>query len=220
MKNVTPGIRTLYLGAIVLCVVLSLTGARGQGKEAGSLKFGVVNVGKVLNGYKLAAKSEADLNKLQDDIVTELRSWDQHQLLTEADQRTLGLIAVQELHQVVLSGADKATKTRMEEKNTKLVNELSGLQILQNPTPADVTRLKELSKVGTETGKRIKDRQLTEQQNVQKQASDMRTKIQNDVNTAIAEFAKSKGYNLVFTSEVLLYCDNDLTDEVLKKLNK
>lgn len=219
MSAYAPNIRLMYLGTIGLCAVLSLTGARGQDKGNGALKIAVVNPGKLLSEYKYTQVSDAALKAKQNDIVTELNSWDQHRLLSEADQNALGLIAVKDSKKEALTPADTQTKTKLEDASKKLFDEYLALQTRQGATPAETDRLKELSRLEADTNKRIKDRQARAQDELQKQANDVRQKMDQDVRGGIVEVAKSKGFNLVFSSEVVLYCDTDITEDVLKKIN-
>ncbi len=217
MSVPTPNMRVMYLCTIGLCAVLSLTGARGQ--EKGALKVAVVNPGRLLQEYNYTVKSEKELTQKKNDIVTELNSWDQHRYLGEADQNALGLIAVKDSNKIELNAAEKAAKTRLEDASKRLFDEYLALQTRQNPTPEDSARLKELSRLEQDTGKRIKDRQARAQDELQKQANDVRAKIDKDVREGIQEVAKAKGFTMVFSSEVLLYCDTDITEDVLKKIN-
>ena len=217
MSERRPGFRQVVLAMVALCIVASLTGAKGQDKNA--LKIAVVNPGRLLAEYNFTKKSDADLKARQNDVLTELNSWDQHRLLSEADQKALSQVAIKESNKLDLSAADKATKTKLEDLYKKYFDELMILQAKQQPSQLDQDRLKELTKLETDTARRVKERQQAVQEELQKQAQDVRTKMDADVRTNIVEVAKQKGYNLVFSSEVVLYCDNDLTDEVLKKLN-
>ncbi len=219
MYRPTPGVRTMYLATIALCALLSITGAHGQDKSTAGLKIAVVNAGKLLQEYKFTQSSDQELQKLQADILTELNSWDQHRYLEEADQRKFGLIAVKESNKVELTKDDKDLKTKLEDASKKLFDEYLALQTKQNATPAEVDRLKVLSRLEAETSKRIKDRQGSAQEELQKRANDMRKKMDADVKAAIVKVAKAKSFNLVFSSDLVFYCDTDLTDDVLKDLN-
>jgi len=211
----------MYLATIALLAVVSLTGAHGQDKrDAGGLKIANVNPGRLLNEYKFTKSADLELKKKQADIVTEMNSWDQHRLLSEADQRALGVIAVKDSNHEVLIPQDKTNKTKYEDSSKKLFDEYLALQTRQGATPAETDRLKELSRLETDNNKRIKDRQASAQEELQKQANDMRSKMDGDVRAAISKISKSKSLNVVFSSELALYCDNDITDDVLKELNK
>ena len=218
MTAPTPSLRLVVLALVALCIVASLTGAKGQDKS--NLKIAVVNPGRLLSEYKFTIKSDQDLKTMQNDVLTELNSWDQHRLLTEADQKALSAIAIKESNKQALTAADTATKTKLDETSKKLFDEFLMLQGKPQLSQGEQDRLKELSKLEQETARHIKDRQEKAQQDLQKQAQDVRAKMDKDVRDNIIEVSKQKGYNLVFSSEVVLYCDNDLTDEVLKKLNK
>lgn len=220
MKPTTPNMRLLYLATIVMCVVLSLTGARGDDKPANPLKIAVVNAAKLINEYKYTVKSSEELNKKKDDIVTELNSWDQHRYLPEGDQRALGAIAVKEQNKIELTDAEKATKKRLEETSKQLFDEYLALQTNKAPTPQDSARMKALNQLEADTGTRIKASQAAAQAALQKQADDAQTKMDKDVHDTIVKVAKSKGVNLVFSSQVVYYCETDLTDDVLKELNR
>jgi Skp family chaperone for outer membrane proteins len=218
MSVFAPKLRPVILSIIAIWAVLSAQVANSQ--EKGSLKFAVVNPGRLLQEYKYTVESDKELQKQKNDIIAELNSWDQHRYLGEADQNTLGAIAVKENDKVELTAADKAAKTRLEDASKKLFDEYLALQTRQNPTQADSDRLKELSRLEQDTGKRIKDRQARAQDELTKKAADIRQKIDKDVRKGIEDVAKEKHFTMVFSSEVLLYCDTDITEDVLKKINK
>ena len=219
MNRPKPGVRTIYLATIALCAVLSLTGAHGQDKNNGGLKIAVVNAGRLFAEYKYTLNSDAELQRIQADIVTELNNWDQHRYLEEADQRKLGLIAVKETNKTELSKDEKDLKAKLEEASKRTFDEYLALQTKQNATPAEVDRLKVLTRMEGDTQKRIKDRQTSVQEELQKRIAEMRKKVDADLKAATVKVAKSKGFNLVFSSDVVFYCDTDLTDDILKDLN-
>src|ERR1041385_4874923 len=94
MSEPTPSLRLLVLALVTLCIVASLTGAKGQDKNG--LKIAVVSTDRILAESKFRIKSDADLKTKQNDIVTELNSWDNHRLLAEADQKVLAQLAIKE----------------------------------------------------------------------------------------------------------------------------
>ena len=212
-----PTSRVRYVCFVALCAIFLSTSATAQDKS--SLKVAVVNPGRLLQEYNFTQESDKDLKRQENDIVTQLNSWDQHRYLGEADQNALGEIAVKESNKIELTAADKASKTKLEDASKRLFDEYLALQTRQNPSPADMDRLKELSHLETDTGKRIKDRQERAKKDLQQKAEDIRHKIDKDVRDGIEKVAKAKGFTMVFSSEVLLYCDTDITDEVLKKIN-
>jgi Skp family chaperone for outer membrane proteins len=208
----------MYLCTIAVCAVLALSGASAQDK--GGLKVAVVQPDRLLHEYKYNVDSLKALEQYGNDIVTQLQTWDQHRYLGEADQHAIGEIAVKESKKAELTAADKAAKARIEDASKRLFDEYLALETTQNPTPAQMQRLKEMKQLEQDTGRRIKDRQAQGKADVQKQEIDIHQKTNKDLLAGIQEIAKAKGINMVFTSEVLLYCDTDITDDVLKKLNK
>ncbi len=220
MTEPNRGLRALVLGAMALCIVASLTGARGADQGGGLLKIAVVNPGRLLAEYKFTIKSNDDLARQQADASTTLNAWKSNSFLSEADQKALGDLTVQEGLPAGLDAAKKAQKQKLLDQNKKVFDEYTNLQSKQSPTPADNDRLREISRMAADTDRRIGEKKAEIQGQLEKQAQDIRTRMDLDVRTKLNEVAKKDGINLVFSSEVLLYADNDLTDKVLKELNK
>jgi Skp family chaperone for outer membrane proteins len=210
--------RAMMLAAALICSLFTAPGAHAQDKSGG-IKIATVDGNKLAQEYKYTQTAMAELQKFNQDVVTELNSWDQHRYLEEADQRKLGLIAVKEANKTELTKDEKDLKTKLEDASKRLFDEYLALQTKQNAAPAEVDRLKALTRMEGDTQKRIKDRQAAGQEELSKRDADMRKKISADVKTAIGKVAKAKGVNVVFSSDVAYYCDVDLTEDVLKDLN-
>ncbi len=221
MALATPGLRMMYLGTIVTVAILSLTGARGQDKkESAGLRVASINLAKTVNEYKFTQDAERQLRNRQSELVSEMNSWDQHKLLSEADQRALGQIAIKDNDKVALTPQETASKTKIEETSKRLFDEYLALQTQQGATPAQTDRLKELSRLEADTNKRIKERQTAGQEELQKLNQDLHGKIDEAIKAALAEVAKAKAFNVVFSADYAVYCENDITEDVVKKLNK
>jgi outer membrane protein len=219
MPQPTPSLRLIYLAAIVCCIVASLTGARAeQDKNPGGLKVAVVNQHRLGDDYKYAQKTLQDLQKKEADFLTMLQTWQQNNLLSEADQKALSDLNVKDAN--TLSADEKARKQKLLDQSKRLFDELLALQTRPQLNVAENDRLKEFSRLQADTEKRIKDRQGELQQQEQQDVGRLRDKVLADTNAGIAKVAKEKGYNLVFSSDVVLYADNDITDQVLKEINK
>ncbi|MBM3275913.1 MAG: OmpH family outer membrane protein [Candidatus Sericytochromatia bacterium] len=59
-----------------------------------------------------------------------------------------------------------------------------------------------------------------EKEAVEKLDKELSAKLKRQIETAIQDVAKAKGYSVVVDKQVVLFGGEDITDEVLKKLNK
>jgi Skp family chaperone for outer membrane proteins len=70
--------------------------------------------------------------------------------------------------------------------------------------------------------KALQDFRLKARNELMKDESDMLASIRKDIEKVAADYSKTSGYDMVLDSNTLLYgsADNDLTNEVLSRLNK
>ena len=214
------GMRIIILAAIVMCTVASITGAKAV-KEPAGLKVGTVDGGKLVSEYTYAKQTDEELKKKDRDTLTRLRIWEQNYLLPEKDQAELGDLAVKEIS-AALVDVDKKRKETLVAQSNALLNDFETLRNKKvgELTVADQTRLVTLQKAVSDTNLRLTNTQAKVKEDLQLQAQTADTKVQKDVRDAISKVAKEKGVSLVLRGDFALYAEADLTEDVLKVLNK
>jgi Skp family chaperone for outer membrane proteins len=214
-------IRATVFAAIVLGIVASLTGAQA-GQDKNGLRIAVVNPGKLLADYKYAKASTDTLEKLDGEAKLAIATWNRYPLLGSKDQDDLvKLVQKENTPGAELTKAEKDQEQGLKTRHDNLVKEYQDLLGKPNGalTAQDSARLDAFSKLKTDSETRIKTKQTEATTEIGKKQDEFNQKIDKDVRDALNKVAKDKGMNLVFSSQVVLYADTDITEDVLKHLN-
>jgi len=185
---------------------------------AGAAQFGMVDIGRLLNDSKSRQQATADLQKLQQTFYAILRRLDQGsaRFLSEADTNELAGLYEKEKP----TEAEQKRISQLEEKGDTLKRELTTLQNTAKLDDTQSARLAALNdsqdkgngllqKLVTTLDGRLKDKER-----------DANQKALVLVRAAVAKVAKAKNLSVVFTGDVAIYAQTDITEEVLKELNK
>jgi Skp family chaperone for outer membrane proteins len=223
MTEPTRGVRALILAAIVLCITVSLTGAKaGQDKNT-TLRVALVDIERLSGEYSYNINAVQELQKQAILKETVLRTLAQHALLSEADQKTLSdLVTAESANPNSLTPAQKTQKQQITDKSKAMSEEFLGLQqkVVGQLTPQDKEKLNQYFRAQNETEQRLRKSQSDSEESLKGEAVKNRTKAVKDVRDAIAKTAKEKGFALVLSNEFAWYAEGDITDDVLKVLNK
>lgn len=221
MSPLTPSLRLVVITLVVGCVVASLTGATAKERAADNgIKAAVVNPARIILESKYYKAETDKLSKLQQDTALIIRTWDGAYLLSAADQTTLGDLSVAEGSKEGLTAEKKAQKQKLVDKGKALFDELLTLQTKGALNQVEKDRLTEFARLQGDTKQRETDTANTVKGQIDTKLAAIREKTDKDARTSLDKVAKKGGYTLVFSSEVLLYADKDITDEVLSDLNK
>ncbi len=212
--------RATVFATIVLGIIASFT-ARAADDKSG-LRIAVVNPGKLIAEYKYAKASTETLEKIDGEAKLAITTWNRYPLLSQGDQDALvKLIQKEATPGGELSKAEKDQAQGQKTKHDNLVKEYNDLLGKPNgsTTEQDAARLAALTKLKNDTENRIKVKQADATKDISAKQDEFNQKIDKDVREALNKVAKDKGMNLVFSSQVVLFADNDITEEVLKHLN-
>jgi Skp family chaperone for outer membrane proteins len=120
-----------------------------------------------------------------------------------------------------MSKKEKDREQELKTKHDNLVKESN--DILGKPqnltTAQDTARLEALSKIKNDSENRMKAKQASATTEINKKQDEFNIKIDKDVHDSLNKVAKDKQLNLVFSSQVVLFADVDITDDVIKHLN-
>ena len=210
------------LAVIIFGLFLSaLASSLALAADAKPVTFGSVDVEKAFNGCEKKTQLEQDLAGQ----VAQLKQWYE---LKSSNK----LLAPEEFKQLV----DLKAKPNQNEADKKNIGELLALskqrdgafQALQqksNLTDAEKTQLASLqeqvrqcdSSIAEEQGKRVEE--------LGEKRVELSKQVMQEVEAAVVAVAKEKGLAMVFAKSVgeytfVVYSNVDITDEVLKRLNK
>jgi Skp family chaperone for outer membrane proteins len=217
----TRGIRALILAAIVLCITVSLTGAKA-GQDKAGLRVALVDIGRLSSEYSYNINAFQELQKKEQSNLNVLRALAQNALLSEADQKLLGDLVTAESNPNGLTPAQKMQKQQLLDKSKGMVEDFNGLQqkVVGQLNDQDKAKLNQYYKAQSDTEQRLQKSKSDLDQQLQEEAVKNRTKALKDVRETIAKVAKDKNFSLVLSNEIAWYAETDVTDDVLKVLNK
>lgn len=218
MKTATFAKIIVLAGMAAAITYGTLLAPRAMAAPAASsaIVIGSVDLDKILAGYAKKPAFDQQVQDLNSKLDAQFKQQVNYDMLTADQQKQLTAL----LSKPNPTDADKAQITQLQAQSDKDAQDLAALQQKQNPTADDQARLKALTqqhKAGQQALKDVADGYTQEVTDKQQALS---TQLSDNVRLAIAEIAKDKGLTVVFTSQVALYCSNDITDDVLKKLNK
>jgi Skp family chaperone for outer membrane proteins len=206
----------LVKSLLPLLVGLAIAAAAGAARADTAPAFGSIDLGKVQSGYTKRGDLEKSIQDLADRLQAAMKVQSTSDMLNLAQQKQLGDL----LSKPNQSDADRAAETTLQNQSRADASELATLQQKQNLTDTERARLDVLTKE-QQAGKTAIDQinsDYTDQ--LHQQQDKVSTQFTDLVRQAIAAVAKDKGLAVVFDSSVAVYTANDITDDVLKRLNK
>lgn len=180
--------------------------------------FASIDLKKITDGY---SKSPQLIDQMNDAAKQYQDVWDRQQaynMLDLADQQQLGTLLAKP--DGTLSADDQQTIQNLENKSNQDTQELTALQQKSTLTDGDKAQLDALiaeQKAGQDALSQVHDSYVDVIKAQQDKINDAFT---DQVKAAIAAVAKDKGYTVVFDAATAVYCENDITDLVLARLNK
>ena len=209
--------RWAALGASVLALASFAALKPAAAAPAGGVPvFGSVDISKLQTDSTRKAKYDDQLHALADRLDAAFKAQAQSMMLSPADQNELGTL----LNTPRPTDADRARITALETKASQASDQLIALQQKKDPTPADTAQLGVLTDLSTTGQKTVQDIGAGYQAQLKKLSDDDNAAFTQSVKDAIAAVAQQRGLTVVFTSDVAVYTTNDITDDVIKRINK
>jgi Skp family chaperone for outer membrane proteins len=219
MSEPTRGLRLIVLAALLLGIVAALGAGAAPDNSGGGLKVATLDTTRVLSEYKGTVASNNQLRKMADDYQLTFQTWKQNPLLSEADQKRMSDLVLKGAN---ATEAEKAELKKLQDQSSALYSEFVNLQTKGGAalTEADKARITALTKLAGDTDSRIQFRSKEADDQFRKIQGDNLNRILKEVRDGVAKVAKKGGYNLVLSNEMAWYAENDITEDVLKELNK
>lgn len=183
---------------------------------AGQQVFGSVDITKLQQNSARKTKYDTDLRALADRLDSTFKLQAQSLMLSAADQNELGTL----LNTPRPTDAQRAQITALQTRAAGNASRLTELQQKKDPTPADTAQLGVLTDMATSGQKIVTDVGAGYQAQLKKLSDDDNTAFTQVVKEAIAATARERGLSMVFTSDVAVYTTNDITEDVIKRINK
>ena len=183
---------------------------------AGTLVIGSVDIARLSTGSTRKAKYDTELRTLADRLDATFKVQAQNLMLTAPDQNELGTLLATPRQ----TDSQRARITALETKAVANAQQLVDLQQKKDPTPADTAQLGALSDMNAAGQKIVQDIGAGYQTQLKKLSDDDNVAFTQAVKDAISAVAQQRGLTVVFTSDVAVYTTNDITDDVIKRINK
>lgn len=207
---------TTFSVAALTLASASVRAAHAAPASGGMPVFGSVDIQKLQTQSAKKSKYDADLHALAARLDAAFKLQAASLMLSKADQTELGSL----LSKANPTTADQARIAALQAQSSKAALQLQDFQQKKDPTPADTSTLDALTtqyKTGAQAMQEIGD-------GYQAQLKTLSDKDNTDftqaVREAIAAVAQQRGLSVVFTSDIAVYTTNDITDDVVKRLNK
>jgi len=209
------GLLVLGLAALALA---SLTPRAAQAAPAGGggATFGSVDINKLQTQSSRKTKYDADLHALADRLDAAFKQQASSIILTRDEQTELGGL----LSKLKQTDTDRTRIAVLQAQATKAAQELIDLQQKKDPTPADTTRLASLTDQYQKGQQSLQDVGNQYQTQLKALSDKDNTEFTQSVREAIAAVAQQRGLSVVFTSDIAVYTANDITEDVVKRINK
>ena len=178
--------------------------------------FGVVDYERVINESTFVKTSLERLQALETRYRGVLQILQENIVLTNEERQELAnLLLAENLNDEQRKRVDQLTQAARQR-----AGELQ--QLRQKPQPSEtekaaLERFTQMEAVGREAIQSLAQ-QLSQQ--LEQQLQQSREQVRQAVRETIAQVAKEKRLSLVFSTEAVLYAENDITDDVIKRLNE
>jgi Skp family chaperone for outer membrane proteins len=205
------------LGSAVLAMAPLAAQAAHTAAASGEMPvFGSVDINKLQTQSTKKAKYDTDLHALAERLNAAFKLQASSIMLSKAEQVELGGL----LSKVNPTDADRNRSNALQAQASKAAQQLTDLQQKKDPTPADTALVASLTSQ-YETGKAALQEVGDGYQEQLKTLSDKdNADFTQSVKDAITAVAQQRGLSVVFTSDIAVYTVNDITDDVVKRINK
>jgi len=180
------------------------------------LAIGVVDLSKLEAGAKQKAALDEQIKAMNDRLQAAFSQQEGANMLSKDQQDELYTL----LNKPSPTDSDTARITELEGMSGKDAQELTTLQQKTNPTDADKQRLAVLTGEAGQANKILSDIAQEYRDQAQAESDRLGQQLLDSITAAIAAVAKQNGLMLVFDKSVALYGANDITTDVLARLNK
>lgn len=223
MKNIDfQKIAPITVAVAVTAVVSSfIYGTTAQAKQEKSVQlpsFGSVNLQRVV-GESKGNKTDAEAFKTYAEALNKVLGQ-----LADGGARFLSDAEIRELaalyQKPTLTQAEKTRMSDLEDKGAAAGARKKKLENTPNPSDADKKTYADLSASEEKGIQAIKSIQADFQKQLEGKDDEMAKKLEGDVRTAVAKVAKERGITVVFSNTTVVYAATDVTDDVIKAMNK
>lgn len=204
---------TLLIAAVSV-LGLSISGwAQGRNASGG---FGMVDLKRVVDEYEQRRTLEGQLQQLRDQLRARLQ-WRANNLLLEEAEIT----EYENLSSLPNPTDQQRERMRqIEQKSQQLNQELSQLRQKNPPSEQEVQRINQLTALENRNREAVLQLQEQFEQQLENRRNEMINQMLQEIRKAVAAVAQEKGLAVVFDSTQVLFASNDITNDVIRRLNR
>jgi Skp family chaperone for outer membrane proteins len=213
-----------YIRAVLVLLMLgslfgaSVSSARAQNTPAAGPKFGSVDIGRINAESKARLRDEQEIQQFIGNlrtVMTKLQDYSAR-FLSEAEIKELAGL----YEKKTPTEADKKRISTLEDAAAVKSQARRRLENTANPTPDESKQLAALDDAEKKGVEALKNLNNDFQRRLDARINELSVKMTTEVKAIIAKIAQEKGLAVVFDAAVAIYTANDITDEVIKQLNK
>lgn len=222
MVTVFQAFRRFLVPALAVSAGLIVTAVApippAQAAPPDAAQFGMVDVGRVLNESKGRLAASDNLQAMKQNMTAVLRRLDQGSARFIPDTAITELASLYE--KAKPTDAEQKRIGQLEEQGDKQKRELTTLQNTPKMDDAQTARMAQLTDTQEKGGASLQKLVGTLEARLSDRAREADLKSLTQVRAAVARVAKAKNLSVVFTGDIAIYAVVDITDEVLKEVNK
>lgn len=202
----------------VLVVALALASLAAPGvlaQEPAAPRLGVVDMAKVLEGYKEYQDSDAQYKQFLRDRQQQLQ-----------ERMSVSLLSEEELREYQNLKAVQAPTEEQKKRLEQLLavaetreSELNELARLPTPSPEEKQRLDDLRAQADKSSKEIEELQKQLSDEINQRNKELSESLNSKIESALAAVAKEKHVDYILSKDAVLFGGRDLTNDALAKLN-
>ncbi len=214
LRNVTT---VIVMAIIIMCAVGMAIAADAKA----AMQFGTVDIEKAYAGYQKSAQIKEELKNAYDKANLKLDLMKANKLLTPEEIAELVELSTKDKQ----TEADKARINALLDISKKRDQEMQTLEQKQDATDAEKARLQQLIEQRKNSEEAYKKSFESLQKELNNKENELLGAAKKDIVDAVAAVAKEKGISIVFNRSIgladfIIYSAVDITDDVIKKLNK
>ncbi|MCS6920280.1 MAG: OmpH family outer membrane protein [Fimbriimonadales bacterium] len=178
--------------------------------------FGVVNRVRVLSESTFVKAREEQLQALEARYSGALQALQENIILTDEERQELANLLIAEN----LNDAQRQRVQQLSQTARQRADELQQLRQKPQPTETEKAALERFSQMEARGREAIQAFAQQLQQQLGQRIRQLNAEVDKAISETVAQVAKEKRLTLVFSAEAVLYAENDITDDVIKKLNE
>lgn len=208
-------------GIIAVLISVMMLAAMGAVMAADPPNFAVADADRLFKEYTKRQQLYTEIEALKARLEKQLELRNANRLLTDQEFKQLTDLDAK----AQKADADNNQIRSLLDTSKQRDQELQALQQKQDATEADTAKRTELETRLRNVNQSLQENKVKFEEDLNKQLIEANTQCTKDIEAAVAAEAKAKGFTMVFNKsfgavEFVLYATADITDDVLKRLNK